>query len=226
MSELVSYHLQDSIATVTMNDGKANALSPAMQAAIHAALDHADTDNAAVVLCSGEKLFCGGFDLSIVAGGGPAVGEMVRGGFELTMRLLSFRLPVVIACGGHAIAMGAFLLLASDLRIGATGAYRVQANEVAIGMSMPYAALALMNGRLTPTAVQQAAVLAAPFSPAEAAQAGFLDRLVEPAELLTSARAAAAGALKLDPKAHAVTKARTRASLLAAMRDGLAADWA
>jgi len=32
---LVSYHLEDAIATITMDDGKVNALSPTMQAELN-----------------------------------------------------------------------------------------------------------------------------------------------------------------------------------------------
>ena len=43
---LVSYHLDDVVATITMDDGKVNALSPAMQAEINKALDQAEADGA------------------------------------------------------------------------------------------------------------------------------------------------------------------------------------
>jgi enoyl-CoA hydratase len=58
---------------------------------------------------------------------------MVRTGFELAERILAFPSPVGDRVHGHAIAMGAFLVLRGDYRIGALGAYRIGANEVAIG---------------------------------------------------------------------------------------------
>jgi enoyl-CoA hydratase len=62
---------------------------------------------------------------------------MVRLGAELAVRVLGFPYPVVTACPGHAYPMGAFLLLASDIRIGADGPYRIGLNEVAIGIPVP-----------------------------------------------------------------------------------------
>ncbi len=53
-----------------------------------------------------------------------------------------------MACTGHAIAMGAFLLCAGDHRI-AAHAYNIQANEVAIKMVIPYPALEIIKLRLT-----------------------------------------------------------------------------
>ena len=50
MTDLVSYAFADGVATLTMDDGKANAMSPAMQAALNAAFDRAEADKAIVVL--------------------------------------------------------------------------------------------------------------------------------------------------------------------------------
>src|ERR1700742_3851602 len=139
----VSYRLDDSIAFITMDDGKVNVLGPTMQQALNDALDHADRDD-----------FSGGFDLKVLTSGEvqPAI-DMLKGGFELSHRLLSYPKPVVMACTGHAIAMGAFLLASGDHRIAAPG-FNIQANEVAIGMTIPYSALAVMKLRLTRAAFQ------------------------------------------------------------------------
>jgi hypothetical protein len=46
MGTLVTYHLAESVASITMDDGKANVLSPAMLAELNAALDRAEADAA------------------------------------------------------------------------------------------------------------------------------------------------------------------------------------
>src|SRR3954471_12415346 len=124
---LVSYHLEGAIATVTMDDGKVNALSPAMQAELKSALDRAEADRAVLLLTGRDGVFSAGFDLRVIRGGGNDAGAMVRGGFELAHRLLSFPTPVVVACTGDAIAMGVFLLLSADYRVGASGSYKLMA---------------------------------------------------------------------------------------------------
>jgi enoyl-CoA hydratase len=224
MPERVWYQLADEIATITVDDGKANALSPALQDEIRGALDRAEADGAVVLLTGRPGMFSAGFDLGVLAGGGQSAVDMVIGGFELAERLLSFPAPIVIACPGHAIAMGSFLLLAGDVRIGASGPYRIQANEVAIGMAMPRAALELMRQRLTPAALTRAAMLAEPFSPELATGAGFLDLVADPADLETSARRLATAAVALHRGAHVATKRRARAEMLAALRAAIDAD--
>src|SRR6202051_240350 len=164
MSGPVTYSHEDSIAVIRMDDGKVNALGPAMQQALNDAIDQADRDNVgALVIAGNDRVFSGGFDLKVLTSGEaqPAI-DMLRGGFELAYRLLSYPKPVVMACTGPAIAMGAFLLCSGDHRIAAPG-YNIQANEVAIGIVLPYAALAIMKLRLTPSAYQQAVGLSKVF---------------------------------------------------------------
>ena len=90
MGVLSSYRLAevgDPVATITMDDGKVNALSPAM-------LDRAaaprstgpPADGAVVVLAGREGVFSGGFDLGELRAGGPDAVAMVRSGFELAER--------------------------------------------------------------------------------------------------------------------------------------------
>lgn len=232
MGTLVTYHLAGPVAAITMDDGKANVLSPAMLGALNAALDRAESDAAAgaagqaagcaVLLAGRPGIFSGGFDLSVIRDGGPAVGQMVTAGFELAARILSFPLPVVIACTGHAVAMGAFLLLAADYRVGAAGPFRITANEVAIGLQVPPPALELCRQRLTPAAYSRAVILADVFAPADAVSAGFLDELAPAADPVEPARAVAGRLSALDRAAHTAAKLSVRGAAVAAIRESLA----
>lgn len=222
MSGPVTYSHDDSVAVIRMNDGKVNALGPTMQQALNEALDQADRDSAgALVIAGNERVFSGGFDLKILTSGQvqPAI-DMLRGGFELSYRLLSYPKPVVMACTGHAIAMGAFLLCSGDHRV-AAHAYNIQANEVAIGMTIPYAALEILQLRLTQSAYQQSAGLAKIFFGETALAAGFVDEIVLPEMVLDRAEEAAREFAGLNHQAHAATKLRARADALKAIRAGI-----
>ncbi len=222
MSGPVVYSHKDSVAVIRMDDGKVNALGPTMQQALNEAIDRAERDNAGALVISGnERVFSGGFDLKILTSGEvqPAI-DMLRGGFELAYRLLSSSRPVVMACTGHAIAMGAFLLSSGDHRV-AAHAYNIQANEVAIGMVIPYAALEIMKLRLTPSAYQQAAGLAKTFFGETAVAAGFVDEIVLPEMVLNRAEEAAREFAGLHQHAHSGTKLRARADALKAIRAGI-----
>ncbi|MCV7198483.1 crotonase/enoyl-CoA hydratase family protein [Mycobacterium angelicum] len=222
MSGPVTYTRDEHIAVIRMDDGKVNALGPTMQQALNEAIDNADRDNVgALVITGNHRVFSGGFDLKILTSGEaqPAI-DMLRGGFELSYRLLSYPKPVVIACTGPAIAMGAFLLCSGDHRI-AAHAYNIQANEVAIGMTIPWAAMEILKLRLTQSAYQQAAGLAKTFFGETAIAAGFVDEIALPEVLVSRAEEAAHEFANLHQQAHAATKLRARADALKAIRAGI-----
>jgi enoyl-CoA hydratase len=222
MSELVTYEAGDGVATITMDDGKVNALSIPMLKALHGAFDRAEGDAAVVVLTGRENFFSAGFDLKVFAGGDvEQVIEMLKLGATLCQRMLSFPRPVLVACNGHAVAAGSFLALSADMRIGVDGPFQLGLNEVKIGLTMPWFAIELARQRLAPAHFDQAVMTARMYSPSEAAQAGFLDRVLTAEELPGETQKAAERLLGLNSQAHAATKLRARGGALAALRSAI-----
>lgn len=222
---MVEYELDDGIATITMDDGKANVMSPDMIAAVDAAFDRAAAEEAIVVLTGRVGMFSAGFDLAILGQGRYAALSMVRAGFELAERAVRFPRPVVAAVPGHAIAMGAFLMLAADHRIGVDGPFRTVANEVEIGLTMPLPAVELLRLRLTPAAFDRAAVLSEEFRGEAAVAAGWYTELAAPEALMARAHEVAQSYRRLDPAAFRATKLRARQRCLDAMHAGTSADF-
>jgi enoyl-CoA hydratase len=218
MSSLARYDLADGVATITMDDGKVNALSTEMLGQVAAHFDQAESDGAVVILTGRERTLSAGFDLRTEPEGWP---EMLVAGARLAERMLSFPRPVVVACNGNAIAMGGFLLLSGDYRVGVHGDHRIGLNEVAIGLTLPYFGIASAKHRLTRPYYDRCAVTGVVIGPGEALDAGFLDRLVAPEALDESAREAATQLQGVNMTAHAATKLRVRADALAGIRDGI-----
>lgn len=224
MTSLVQYSLDSGIATLRLDDGKRNALSPEMLKAINAALDRAEADRAIVIFTGREEVFSAGFDLKVLKAGGPNALRMLHAGYSLTARVLSYPYPVVAACNGHALAMGVFLMLSCDYVIGTRGDFKIAANEVALGLTMPRVAAAMLRHRLTPAAFQTAATLSRYFPVDAAREAGFFDELADAASLLERARACAAEFAKLDLRAHAASKRRVRRDLIRYIRRSIPLD--
>ena len=215
MISLVTYEKDENVAIITLDDGKANAVSHQVLDELNAALDKAEAEKLTVLLTGRAGKFSAGFDLSVMKDGGPeAVAKLVGSGAHLSQRLLTFPTPVIIACNGHSLAMGALMLLSVDYRIGVSGKYKVGLNEVAIGMTMPYFGVELARGRLTPSYFGRSVCNAEIFSPEDAMTAGFLDKVVSEDQLLSTALAGAKMMSQLDPKAHHGTKLRVRDQLL------------
>jgi len=224
MASLVSYRAEDRVARIGMDDGKVNVLSPPMLAELHRAFERAAGDGATVVLRGRDGILSAGFDLKVLTGGGPAAADLLNSGFRLSERVLTHPAPVVIACPGHAIAMGLFLLLSGDYRIGVAGPYRLTANEVAIGMTLPRTATEICRYRLLPGFRDRAVVLAEVFGPDAARSAGILDEVVEGAGLDAAVEEKLAWIRTLDMTAHRLTKLRLREGLLTTLRDAIEAD--
>jgi enoyl-CoA hydratase len=234
MTSTVAYEQTESVATITLDDGKVNVLSPAMQQNVNQALDLAekaasDGEIKAIVLAGNSRVFSAGFDLSVFNSGDAAAAlGMLSGGFELSIRLLSFPVPVIIAATGPAIAMGSFLMLSGDHRVGSPSS-RCQANEVAIGMVLPISAIEIMRARLTRAAFSRAVSMAAVFTGAEAVAAGWLDEIVEDGDVLARANDVATDAAAgLHLKAHRASKLKARKDAIVAIQagiDGLPAEF-
>jgi enoyl-CoA hydratase len=222
-SEHVSLERRDAVLIVHLDDGKANALSMAMIAAINAALDAAEADPeiGAVVLHGREGKFCAGFDLGVMRSGDlAALSALVCAGGDLVHRIYGESVPVVAASTGHALAAGALLLLGCDVRIGADVDCKIGLNEVAIGMVLPDWAMSIAVERLSRRHLQRAVANARITGAAEAVQAGFLDQVVAVDAVLDTAVAAAAELAALHRRAYAGTVRKLRGDVL----DGIAAQ--
>lgn len=219
---------RDRVVVLHLDDGKANALSADLIAAIkQAALDaESDDEVGAIVIHGREGRFCGGFDLGVMRGDDiAAISSLVCDGGDLVRTLYGLRIPVVGACTGHALAAGALLLLGCDARFGADVDAKLGLTEVAIGMVLPDWALTITTERLSRRHVQRVAANARVTTPRDAVDVGFLDEVVPAADLLDTAVAHAAELAEgLDHRAYARTVEVLRGEVLARMDDQIASD--
>jgi enoyl-CoA hydratase len=222
--ELVNIELQDKVATITIQNGKVNAISHQVIAELNEALDQAEEAGAVVILTGQPGIFSGGYDLKTMQKSMKDAMALVEQGSTLTRRMLAFPTPIISACGGHAIAKGSFILLCSDYRIGVKGPFKLGLNEVAIGMTMHQAGIEMARGRIPTNFFNRSVINAEMFGPEDAVDAGFLDKVVEPDALMDEAKALAEEYKKLNMKAHHGTKVKSRKAFLEAMDAAIEAD--
>lgn len=223
-SSPVAVTVEEEVAVVHLDDGRANALSHEVIEALDAALDRAEKEAQAVVMTGREGRFCAGFDLSVMMAGAHERRTLVENGARVFLRMAEFARPVVVACNGHALAAGAVWLTCVDWRIGADVEAKIGLNEVAIGMPLPIFAVEMARERLSKRHFLAATAHARIYSPRDAVDAGYLDEVV-PADRLREAalaKAKALGALK-DP-AYRLTKALGLKATLRHIRDTLEED--
>jgi len=224
MSELIDYRLDEGIATLTLNNGKGNPISPQVIVAFNAALDRAEQDRAVVIITGQPGILSGGYDLKVMTAGPQQAVSLVTSGSTLARRLLAHPFPIIVACSGHAVAKGAFLLLSADYRIGIEGEFAIGLNEVRIGMTMHHAGIELARDRLVPAAFNRAVINAEMFTPKAAISAGFLDEVVSAEQLHERALAVANELKKINMKAHRNTKLKVRKALLELLDEAILRD--
>jgi enoyl-CoA hydratase/carnithine racemase len=219
----MNYDKNNNIVTLTFDDGKANVVGPEFLTNINACLDRAEAEKAgAVILCGREGMFSGGFDLAEFQKGPEAGLAMVQRGFELLIRLYSFPLPLVAACTGHGVAMGAFIIMACDTRIGCQGKFKMSLPETAIGMQLPPLLVELATSRISIRHITRVVLQSEAYAPTAAVEAGFIDEVVEADQLMARAMEAAEQLSQLPQAQYAENKLSVRARHLQMMKDSLA----
>lgn len=224
MSEPLSYVLEGKTAIVTMDDGKANALSEAMIAGLIAAITRAEAEATSLALLGRADRFCAGFDLRVMMSSPDAARDLLRKGSEALMRLYACAVPLVIGCTGHALAGGALVLLTGDVRVGAAGAFRIGLNEVQIGLPVPVLAIELARDRLLPTELSRATLGAHIYAPEDACRAGYLDEVVAAEQVRERTLAEATRLGALGRHAFEASKVRLRRATIEHIRSTLDED--
>ena len=196
----------DDVAVVTVDDGKANALSFELIAALIEILEKRAATSKAIVLAGRPGMFSAGLDLAVVRGGDKErFDALLDACTGLYAAMLRSPVPIVAACTGHAVAGGALLLLCCDYRFGLRGAYKIGFGEMAIGLPLPRFGSSVARARLSRRHFIRATVLAEMVEPDEAVDFGFLDSVVE-TDVVAWAAARAETLVPLTGRAYVVGK--------------------
>ncbi|HIG44567.1 MAG: crotonase/enoyl-CoA hydratase family protein [bacterium] len=127
--EQILYDVDDNILTITLNrPEKLNAFTNQMMLEMVDAFDRADADDEikAIIITGAGRGFCAGADLS--SGGSTfdadkaGTGLKPDGGGLLTLRIFECLKPVIAACNGPAVGVGATMQCAMDIRLASTDA--------------------------------------------------------------------------------------------------------
>jgi len=213
---MLDYQQQGKVAYLRLDDGKANAVGHDLIQALNEGLDKAEQDAQATVIQGRDGKFSAGFDLTEIQKGPSNAAALVNKGAHLLLRMFTHPQPLVAACTGHAVAAGAFMLLASDTRIGIDGNFKIGLNETAIGMTLPEFGHQLAKNRLLPAA------LTASYVQSQAAAVGFLDQVVPADQLEDAALATATTLAELPTAIYAANKRDIRREAIAAIEQSLA----
>ncbi|HEY6141744.1 MAG TPA: enoyl-CoA hydratase/isomerase family protein [Thermoanaerobaculia bacterium] len=203
----------DGIVTLRLNHGNASALDIELVEALQRELTAA-ADARAIVLAGSGSIFCAGVDLVRVVDGGPDyVNQFLPLLGDALRQLFALPMPVVAAANGDAIAGGALLVYACDLRLMSGG--RIGSPELLLGVPFLTAALEIL--RFAVPRVQHFAITGLTVPPDEALAAGMIDEVVAPDMLLGRAQELASQLAAVPAQSFRLAKAQLRAPALELM---------
>ena len=217
----VTLKTEGDVSIIQMDDGKVNVFSPDMIQNFNDILDQVPTDKGAMLIAGREGMFSAGFDLKVMMSSPENAAAMVKSGFELLMRVFTFPRPVVAACSGHAIALGAFLLCSCDHRIGCKGDFKIGANELRNNMIVPTPILELAKFRLIKSHKQRALLNAEMYSIEGAVAPGYLDEVADQDKLFDLAMAKAKDLATLAHPQYLQTKKLDQEEVAAKIYSGI-----
>lgn len=195
---------------LAFDHGPANAIGPALLDRLAEGLDRAEADARPVVLTGSGRFFSAGLDLAGLPADRAGMSAFLNRFEDLLARLFLFPAPTVAAVNGHAVAGGALLAAACDLRLGAEGSYRVGVSEVSIGVIFPSIGFEILRAAVPPARTVRVLLQGRLTGPAEAVENGFLHELAPPDDLLPRATALAAELGSRPPRAYQHTKIELR----------------
>jgi enoyl-CoA hydratase len=134
----VDYKIADGVALLTLTDPPANTYSYEMMQELDACILKARMDEAVQVIVitgAGEKFFCAGADIKMLAEVAPAFKYyFCLHANETLSRLEQTPKLVIAAINGHCVGGGLEVAMAADLRIARKGAGKMGLPEVSLGV--------------------------------------------------------------------------------------------
>jgi len=200
----------DRLASIRLDDGKANAMQMEFFHELNRALDRAENDEVSAVVVHGrDGFFSAGLDLKVLPDLSPdALRETTTKFTETMHRVFLFPKPVVAASAGHAIAGGMMLYLAADIRIaldGQDGLYGL--NEATTGIPLLAGTAGLCRYGIPPEHHTEMILHGRMVDAAGTHRRRITDDLVErPDQVLPRALERAASLSDLDLYAYALNK--------------------
>lgn len=213
---------RDGVRILSLSRGKANAIETEFATALHRAAIEAQEDPAVrgVVLTSASpRIFCGGFDLPVLAKADAATfGRFIRTFETLFFDLFLFGKPLVAALTGHAVAGGALIAATADFRFAAEGSGRIGLPEANLGVHVPRYCLEAMRASVGERALTRWALGGDTIPFSEAKELGAIDRIVPAGDLLTVAVAEASRLGTAPSEVYAAIKRDLRGAAFAQAR--------
>ena len=210
---MIKIEKQDGIASITMDDGKANVLSLESCQAISNAMTQCRQDKA-IILRGNGKIFSAGVDLVRLSKNEDGyLPKFYKALVNCLESLIQFPGPLIAEVAGHAIAGGCIIAGACDFRIAATDSGRIGVPELTVGVPFPVIALEILRERVSPQRFTEVVYLGKTYSMTEGREIGLIDEIVDPTKLQEHCQNLANKLVAIPTETFRLTKANIRYEL-------------
>lgn len=221
---MIEREVSDGIHILRIAHGKANALDVDLLKALRHELQ-GSAQARAVIITGRGSIFSAGVDLIRLTTDGA---DYVRAFYPqlagFVRELFALPVPVVAAVNGHAIAGGAVMTFAADYRLMAKGTGRFGVPELLVSVPFPPIVIEVLRFAVAPERLQSLVYLGDNVPADEALQRGYVDELIEPAELMARALQVAQHLAGIPAHMFRATKQALRAPALARIDRDSTAD--
>ena len=203
----------DDILELRLERPPVNALHHPLVQELKSAVELAPKQGAKAMVISGVPgMFSAGLDVAfLLAQDQAGMQRFWKDFFGMLRSVATSPIPIVAAMTGHSPAGGAVISIFCDYRIAAQGKFKIGLNEVQVGLPVPRV---ILNGLIRLVGQRQAERLAVRgllVSPDEALEAGLVDQVVAPEEVVPKAIEWCREILRLPASAMQATRNSLRA---------------
>ena len=177
------------VAVLRLRHGKVNVMDLEMCEALSRAFEEVRASEARAIVLTGEgAVFSAGVDLRRLLSGGTAyVEKFVPALSSMLERALFFPRPVIAALNGPAIAGGCLLAACCDRRYVAGDQAKMGAPELRIGLPFPAPGIEALRHAVPRSMFSDVVFGGKTYAGKAAVEAGLVDEIVDPAELMENA---------------------------------------
>lgn len=209
--------ITDRLATIQLDRGRSNPINLDMVKELTSAVKDLDGDRevGGLILTGKEGFFSSGIDLIEAYNYDEAQSREFWTDFlQLQVVLASFKKPLVAAISGHSPAGGCIMAICCDYRLMAEGKFIIGLNEVPVGIIVPDSVFNVYSFWLGQRKAYQYLMEGRLLNVGEALEAGLIDEVTAPDELMAAAEKQARAYMQFSPKVWWQTKLNLRKELL------------
>ena len=213
--------LNEGLAVITLDRGRSNPINHQLVKELTSCINTLENDDSVggLILTGKEGFFSSGIDLIEAYDYNEEQSREFWVDFlALQSALVTFKKPMVAAISGHSPAGGCILAICCDYRVMAEGKFIIGLNEIPVGIIVPDTVFNLYSFWLGQRKAYQYLMEGKLLSITEAHEAGLIDEISTPENLMSAAEVKVRAYMKLNQVTWSQSKLNLRRGLISSLK--------